>query len=254
MTRPCLLVDGDLIAHRAAEAFTVSEPLDEHGDLWRYETDVKQAMARFMDDVASFRSELGCDEVVVAFSTQPNWRLQVLPSYKSNRKSSRKPPGFAALKDRIRGHSALVVVEKPTLEGDDILGILATETRGILEAKERILWSDDKDMRGIPCTLVKTNGIPVEITEDEADLWHLVQTLSGDVTDGYKGCPGIGVVNAERLLADLEPARRWEAVVQRYAKEGLTEKDALVQARVARICRASDYNFDTKEVILWQPS
>jgi len=28
---------------------------------------------------------------------------------------------------------------------------------------------------------------------------------------------------------------------------------ALIQAQVARICRASEYNFETKEVIPWTP-
>lgn len=251
--RPALLVDGDLIAHRAAEAHTEAEALDAQGDRWRYETNVKDAFERFMDDVGSARSEHGCDEVVIAFSLHPNWRHSVLESYKSNRKGSKKPPGFSALKDRIRGHEALTVVEKAGLEGDDVLGILATHP-DLIEAKDRILWSDDKDMRGIPCTLLKTHGFPVEITEDEADLWHLTQTLTGDVTDGYKGCPGIGEVKAEKILADLVPGRRWEAVVKAYEKAGLTEADALVQARVARILRTSDYDFKKKEPILWQPS
>ncbi len=244
-------MDGDLFAHRAAEAHTISEALDSAGDQWHYVTDVKEAYARFPDDVLTQRGATGADEVIIAFSAQPNWRLKVLPSYKSNRKAARKPPGFAALKERIRDQ--WTVVEKPSLEGDDILGILATERRGIIEATDRILWSDDKDMRGIPCTLLKTDGIPVEITEDEADLWHLIQTLSGDVTDGYKGCPGIGVVTAERLLKDVEPSRNWSVVVQAYEKAGLTEDDALVQARVARICRATDYDFTRKEPILWNP-
>jgi DNA polymerase-1 len=42
-------------------------------------------------------------------------------------------------------------------------------------------------------------------------------------------------------------------VVAAFESKGLTEEDALVQARVARICRASDYDFKTKEVKLWNP-
>jgi hypothetical protein len=44
----------------------------------------------------------------------------------------------------------------------------------------------------------------------------------------------------------------WEAVVAAFEKAKLTEADALVQAQVARICRASDYDFKTKKVKLWQ--
>ena len=33
----------------------------------------------------------------------------------------------------------------------------------------------------------------------------------------------------------------------------MTEEDALTNARLARILTAEDYNFDTKEPILWTP-
>ena len=39
-----------------------------------------------------------------------------------------------------------------------------------------------------------------------------------------------------------------------FEKKGLTESDALVQARVARILRASDYDFAAKKPILWSVS
>ena len=39
-----------------------------------------------------------------------------------------------------------------------------------------------------------------------------------------------------------------------FHKAGLTEEDALVQARVARILRADDYNFKNGEITLWEPS
>lgn len=262
MNKPVLLVDGDIILHRSAEAFTVSEAVDDTGDEWRYVTDVKQAWYRVHDEINELIKEHAANPIaVIALSSQPNWRYSVLPSYKGNRKASAKPPGFKELKRRIQYDSRLTVVSKDTLEGDDILGILATEDRGIVDQaadgaynkrRDRIVWSPDKDLRGVPCTLVGSSGIPVEITEDEADLFHLMQTLSGDVTDGYKGCPGVGMVTAEKILKDLEPSRRWEAVVQRYQKEGLTEDDALVQARVARICRSEDWDWKRKEVILWK--
>jgi DNA polymerase-1 len=253
--KPVLLVDGDIILHRSAEAFTVSEAPDDTGDEWRYVTDVKQAQSRVLDEISDLIREHGAAPIaVIALSSQPNWRYKVLPSYKGNRKASAKPPGFKVLKHRIQNDSRLTVVTKDTLEGDDILGILATEHRGIIDQavgqrtprSDRIIWSPDKDLRGIPGTLIGGSGFPVEITEDEADLFHLMQALSGDVTDGYKGCPGVGMVTAEKILRDLEPSRRWEAVVQRYQQQGLTEDDALVQARVARICRSDDWDWQRK--------
>ena len=74
--------------------------------------------------------------------------------------------------------------------------------------------------------------------------------MTGDSADGYKGCPGIGEVRAEKLLKD----GTWEEVVGAYSKAGLDEEDALRQAQVAHILQSpSEYNKKTGEVALWKP-
>jgi DNA polymerase-1 len=60
----------------------------------------------------------------------------------------------------------------------------------------------------------------------------------------------VGPVKAERILAHQD---HWNAVLNAYEKAGLSEQDALVQARVARILRASDYDFKERKVKLWEP-
>ena len=89
------------------------------------------------------------------------------------------------------------------------------------------------------------------IPEEEADKNFLMQTLTGDPVDGYSGCPKIGAVNAARIM---DKDCSWNAVVAAFEKQGLTAHDALIQARVARILRAGDYDFKKKEVKLWTPS
>ncbi len=42
--------------------------------------------------------------------------------------------------------------------------------------------------------------VPDHITLAEADRYHLYQTLVGDATDGYPGCPGVGEVAANKVL------------------------------------------------------
>ena len=46
----------------------------------------------------------------------------------------------------------------------------------------------------------------------------------------------------------------WQSVVELFESKGFTEEDALLQARVARILRYEDYDFEKKEVILWTPT
>ena len=73
-----------------------------------------------------------------------------------------------------------------SLEADDVLGILATEPSN----EERIIVSIDKDLYQIPAKISKDGKTFEEISENEANYWHMMQTLTGDSTDGYSGCPG----------------------------------------------------------------
>jgi hypothetical protein len=41
--------------------------------------------------------------------------------------------------------------------------------------------------------------------------------------------------------------------VETYRKKGLGEEVALLNARVARICRFRDFDYVNKRVILWTP-
>ena len=80
----------------------------------------------------------------------------------------------------------------------------------------------------------------------------MFQTLCGDSTDGYSGCPSVGSKTAEKIL-DVPTKDMWSVVVDAYKKKGLTYEDTLIQARVARILRGDEYNMDTGEMNLWIP-
>jgi len=134
---------------------------------------------------------------------------------------------------------------RPNLEADDCIGILATTK------KNSIIVSGDKDFKSVPGRFFDyKRGEFYDISVDKADYWHLYQTLIGDTADNYSGCPGIGEKTAEKILAE---GATWACVVAQYEKKGLTEADALVQARVARILRREDYDMKIKEPILWTP-
>jgi DNA polymerase-1 len=89
----------------------------------------------------------------------------------------------------------------------------------------------------------------VDITPEEGAKWHLIQTLAGDNTDGYSGVPGIGVKRAEQIFK--LKGYTWKAVVETFEEKGMTEKDALTNARLARILTVDDYDSEKKEPILW---
>ena len=252
------LVDADILAYQAA---AVSEqPIQWDDDLWTLHAFEGEGERRFDEMLDNITKAVEADKVVLALSDSENWRKAVLPTYKSNRAATRKPLLLKHLKDRARDKYEAFL--RPTLEGDDCLGILGT----MKKTGDSIICSLDKDFKTIPGRHYNFGRKEFfEVTPQQADYWHMVQTLTGDTTDGYTGCPSIGPKTAAKILqAALDegihwatPAQLreiyWQHVVKAYAKAGLSEEEALTQARVARICRSSDYDFKTKQVILWSP-
>ena len=193
-------------------------------------------------------------EHLLCFSSPPNFRYTVDPTYKNNRANSRKPLCYVELREQVEADFKCKAL--PGLEADDVMGIIATTPA--IQNRNPIIVSQDKDMQTIP-TSVWRQGELINVTEDMADRYHLMQTLIGDTSDGYRGCPGVGKVKAEKILSEIHTDNQgrtnmWDKVVKTYEKAGLTEQDALTQARLARILRWSDWNSDTKEPILWNPS
>ena len=246
MTDRTLLVDADFVLHRAC--VVASEEIRWTDDVHTIHVNVQQAKDKIQADIKRAMDETECDAFIVCLSCPgaENWRYKVLPTYKNNRAETLKPPGFYAVRDWLKDLG--LTYERPTLEADDVMGILATHPKAV--EGEKVIYSRDKDMKTIPGTLWNEVSL-MTISEAEADLWHLKQALMGDKTDGYDGCPGIGPVTAEKLLRGASDP--WAVIVQQYAKKGISADVALQMARVARICRATDYDMRQKEVILWNP-
>ena len=250
---PTLLIDGDIIAYKAASA--VNRCISFDGDNHFHIGSLEEAKVIAEETLASLLSGFKTKHYIIAM-TDPtaNWRNEVYPPYKSNRKDKPRPVVLGAIKDYLQATHP--TYQRPTLEADDILGILATSDKIIKHPGEKIIVSADKDMKTLPGLFYDLGSCAVlEISEAEADCQHMLQTLTGDTVDGYPGCPGIGPVKAARILeAGASYAEWWPLIVAAYAKAGLTEEDALIQARVARILRVQDYNFKNKEVKLWAPT
>jgi DNA polymerase-1 len=215
----------------------------------------EEATFRDADDVVQgLIKKLKATGVVICLTDKVNFRKQVLPTYKMNRADTEKPELLQATKDFLADKYPSFI--RPTLEADDVMGILATNP--VLIGGDKIIVSEDKDMRTIPARVYNPNkpqlGV-LNISEFDADLFHLWQTIVGDMTDGYAGAKGVGKdsVYADEVLEAESLVEAWEVVLDAYASKGLTEWDAVTQARCARILRHCDYNYKTKEPILWEP-
>lgn len=247
MQKVTLLIDGDVVAYKATAA--VEQEIDWGDDLWTLHSDPKEAKRIIEDQLISWSDKLNADNVVIAFSDRHNFRKDIYPLYKSNRSGKRKPVAYKNVKQWMM--DTWISYQRPGLEGDDILGILSTSEKII--SGQKIIISVDKDFKTIPGYFYNPDKDvqPMYITPEAADYMHMYQTLTGDATDGYPGLPGCGPKGAEKILEE-DPS--WDAVKAAYVKKGLTEEDALIQARCARILRAEDYDFKKKEVKLWSPT
>jgi DNA polymerase-1 len=240
-----LLVDADIVLYRAASSVECEVEFEE--DVWVLWTDENEALEAFHNSLTALCEQANTNSYLLCFSDSSNFRKSLYSDYKGNR-TQRKPMGFKAIRERVFEEYKDKVIVWPWLEADDVIGIYATTYPDML------IWSADKDLRQIPGKHVTEFGI-VDISQQEADRWFYTQTLIGDTADNYKGCPGIGPVKAENIIKLAEgTGKEWFFVVAAYLKAGLTEADALVQARLARILRASDWDESKQEVKLWTPT
>ena len=264
-----VLIDADITAFQIASSqekvFEFNGEHVLHADLALGCREIDNAIAWIIDRVDA-------DGAVLMLTGSDNFRTKVLPTYKGNRKGVRRPMILAGLREYMKEN--YTTFQEDNLEGDDLLGIHAT----MPHKGERVIYSADKDLKTVPgLHWDAEDGEVVEISQYAADRFFYEQILTGDPTDNYAGCPGVGPVAAGELLDNQlawskevseyksgprkgEPKvtwtkwpadNPWQSVVSAYLKVGLKEKDALQQARCARILRHGEYDFDTKEVKLW---
>lgn len=261
-----LLIDADFVLFRACAAAKREHIWDNDAGqkVHTISASYDEARSKFDEAVASYMRALSADEAILIFSGDQNFRRGVWPLYKSNRAESMKPPCYWSIIEDHTKEGIYRTVSEACLEGDDYIGILATRP----SKTRRVIVSEDKDMQTLPNVeiwrTVEGRAQIVQTDEDSADHFWRIQTLMGDTTDGYHGCPGIGKVSAEKVLA--KPGDPWGNIVQAYVDacrkkpEALLKADietaedlALVNARLARILRHTDWDGENRLPILWSP-
>lgn len=274
MTRT-LLIDADIIAYQST---AVTQKTYDWGDgVVSKSADFDAAKEAARDTVDYYMETLKAHSLIICLSDDfQNFRKGLYPEYKNNRKGMERPEHLYDLKDWLA--SEYPTQTRPTLEADDVMGILSTEPH----KGDRIIVSDDKDMQTVPGLLVRPcKDMKVRrITPEFAERFMLYQALIGDQTDGYPGCPGVGPKGADAILDEghahrkyvkvlksgprkgqeevswkLEPDElglsTWARIKLAYHRYGLTEKDAIVQVNLARILKHMDMDGD--RIIPWTP-
>lgn len=277
MSRLTAIIDADVLIYQSALQVEHEHRWDD--GLWTYHAEEAAGQGALKTAIETLVETVKADDFVIPLTDlDRNWRLDILPTYKGNRKGTRRPLLRRHLWEWVQAEYTGKAYMRPGLEGDDVLGILLTHPK-LIEGK-KIACTIDKDMKTLPGDHYDFGKDRFfSINEEEADWWHMHQTITGDTTDGYAGCPGAGPTVADAMCNDpylLVPYEHvmksgprkgetetryreeptddlWAAVVSLYASKGLSEEVALTQARVARICRHTDYDFNKRKVKLWQP-
>jgi DNA polymerase-1 len=241
---------------------------DDEGATPMTNSGVSRAVSKALERIDAWRLFVKADDVVLAFTQGYNFRKKLSRFYKATR--TIKPAIYEDVEAEVRASHTSVSYEGT--EGDDALGL----TQNWLDS-DTVVVSGDKDIRTIPgyiyhvphwARIKKGDFGKVEYnTTEEADRFWMMQTLMGDTTDGYGGCPGVGPKRAKEVLEVCHTTNQmWGAVVAEYTAKhthkswgkkfvhgGGPRQEALINARLARILRAGDYDHDKQEVKLWAP-
>ncbi len=234
-----LLIDADYIVYKACAG--AEDEIDWGDDVITVVSKFSDAMKNVERDLTKIKGEFMWDvpEMILFFSDSKNFRKKIFADYKGHR-NRKKPCGYRRVITDLGKRYELIRL--PELEADDSMGIYATEHPG------NIIVSPDKDMRQIPGKLFDMKET-VTIEPEEGRRWHLIQSLAGDQTDGYSGCPGIGIKRAVTLFE--EGGYNWDVVVKAFADKDLGEDVALMNAQLAKILTNKDYD---GQVIPWTPT
>ena len=179
-------IDGDILVHRCVWN---SDKRGTYHDI----TKVKEKTLNLIDTIMH---ETMADNGKIAISGKGNFRRDIFPDYKANRKKEEDPEvkelfsgAYKFLEEELDGVPAV------GQEADDLLAIWQTEDPGIIV-------SIDKDMLQVPGTHFRMlkEWKYEEVNEEQANFLLHKQILMGDTADNIKGLPGIGPKKAEALL------------------------------------------------------
>lgn len=246
------LVDADSLLYKVGFALEdkviwnemeVIAGLEKEMDI-DYFTNIEQCYRTFDQFIDNILFATDCDSPLLVFSGKGNFRLDFPIDYKTNRKDSRKPLGYSELLEYAQEQYE---TRTPIgMEADDFVVYLKTTY-----PEDYILCAIDKDVLYQTVGTHYNYGKDEEVTIDEFEaVWFAYyQTLTGDTSDGYKGCIGIGDKKARKILDGLESEREmWEAVVEAYESKEQSEEEAIWTMRLANM-----HQFNGTGIVLWNP-
>lgn len=227
----CVL-DGDIIVYTAA--------------CWAERNGTWGLKDRLLADVDEWTPQGMTDRyVAISDSRDNNFRRDLWPLYKAQRKRENDPECLAKVRDMfLELHDDYLKL--PRCEADDVMGIWASSGKAVAV-------TIDKDLRSVPgwhWNPVKQPQGPEYIDVSCADMTFAIQWITGDTTDNIPGIWKWGPAKALKWLQGITPDNLGLAdrVIEAYAvalnkeKKPYTLNDALAQGNCVRILRETDWD------------
>lgn len=198
-----LLIDADSIYFRVA-CVTKSK------------SDIRKAINR---GIQGIRQHCLTDKMLIAVKGSGNFRQDIYPQYKQNRKE---------LDDELRkalsyGHEYMCdyhgAVRADGMEADDLVSIWAREAWSM--GQDYTVVGIDKDLLQIPGNHYNFAKSTHSYVDPDGAYTHLMrQCLTGDSTDNIPGIKGVGPKKSERILAGVPVDRQWNRVRAAWRAHG----------------------------------
>ncbi len=201
MAESILLIDG---------MYLVFNSFYSHHSMRTLQGEPTGAVFGFISRVESLIHELRPDRLAVAFdSKERNFRRELYPEYKAKRLL---PPEelvqqLPAIREYLAGRG-IHSLEKPGLEGDDIIALLARRYAAI--GNEVLIFSADKDLFQLVGERIAVFHPKLKRKLGRADVKEVFGVfpeqivdylaLAGDASDNIPGIPGIGDKTATKLI------------------------------------------------------
>lgn len=200
-----VLVDGDIVAYRAAFATQDQSPEDAVAKV--------NELMEFIIEATIDIPFASSDDYNTYLTGKGNFRFDIAKShgYKGNRRETEKPVYLYHCREHmINNYNAIVSQDE---EADDLISKAAASLD-----YHCVVASIDKDMLQLPCWHFNFGRNEwSKVSEDEGNKFFYTQILTGDRADNIVGLHGIGPKKAEKLLQNCNTKEElWDAVVKAY--------------------------------------
>jgi len=222
MSKGKVLIDGDIIAYRAA--FATQDLLPEDA-----ESKVDELVEFIIQETIDLPFP-SSHEYQTFLTGKTNFRFEIAKSYpyKGNRSATEKPIYLGVARQRMIDKYSAIVSDNE--EADDLI----SKAAAALDYK-CVVASIDKDMLQLPCWHYNFGRKEwYKVSPIEGTLFFYTQILTGDNADNIKGLHGIGPKKAEKLLAGCKTEQSmWEVIYKAYEGdiERITENGRLLWLR-----------------------